>query len=179
MDANKSNSQFPVPGIALVLVALGIFVYSDNPFNSTRPDSSSSIQSTAEDVRARLWQDPFDAVQKHRESFDSKLETVNSISDSARSANDFVYQDDTFDAKNKAHSYGELGCRINKDTSIEEQLCEYKLASRLHSVIDEIRSIKDGPFSSITQHPLFSANAMPFGGVGGLYLIDYMTNLGM
>lgn len=129
MDANKSNSQFPVPGIALVLVALGIFVYSDNPFNSTRPDTSSSIQSTAEDVRARLWQDPFDAVQKHRESFDSKLETVNSISDSSRSANDFVYQDeknivcitpgDTFDAKNKAHSYGELGCRINKDTSAE------------------------------------------------------------
>lgn len=158
MDANKSNSQFPVPGIALVLVALGIFVYSDNPFNSTRPDTSS-------------------------------IEAVNSISDSARSANDSVYQDekhivcttpdDTFDTKNKAHSYGELGCRINKDTSKEEQLYEYKLASRLHSVIDEIRSIKDGPFSSITQHPIFSANAMPFGGVGGLYLIDYMTNLGM
>ena len=158
MDANKSNSQFPVPGIALVLVALGIFVYSDNPFNSTRPDTSS-------------------------------IEAVNSISDSARSANDSVYQDekhivcttpdDTFDAKNKAHSYGELGCRINKDTSIEEQLCEYKLASRLHSVIEEIRSIKDGPFSSITQHPIFSAIAMPFDGVGGLYLTDYMTNLGM
>lgn len=129
MDANKSNSQPPVPDIALVLVSLGIFVYSDNPFNSTRSDTSSSIQSTAEDERARLWQDPFDAVQKHRESFDSKLETVNSISDSSRSANDFVYQDeknivcitpgDTFDAKNKAHSYGELGCRINKDTSAE------------------------------------------------------------
>ncbi len=129
MDANKSNSQFPIPGIALVLVALGIFVYSENPFNSTRPDPPSGIQSTAEDVRARLWQDPFDAVQKHRESFDSKLETVNSISDSARSANDFVYQDekhivcttpgDTFDAKNKAHSYSELGCRIDNDASAE------------------------------------------------------------
>jgi len=85
----------------------------------------------------------------------------------------------------KQQVYKEAKCEIVKkdvnieDDNIEQQLCEYKLASRLHSLIEEIKSIKDGPFSPITHHPIFSAIAMPFGGVGGLYLIDYMTNLGV
>lgn len=129
MDANKSSSQFPVPGVALVLIALGIFVYNDNPFNPTRPDTTSNNQSTAEDVRARLWQDPFNAVQHHRNSFDVDIEKNELKTESLKSVNEFIYQDekhivcttpgDTLDDTEKAHSYGELGCRINNDTSAE------------------------------------------------------------
>ncbi len=129
MDENKSNGQFPVPGIALVLIALGIFVYSDNPFNSTRPDPSSRYSSTAEDVRARLWQDPFDAVEKHRAAFDSEIEKPTTQPVGTQIAQDYLYQDEThvvcvtpgesLDEKNKAHSYGELACRIDRDKATE------------------------------------------------------------
>lgn len=202
MDANKSNDQFPIPGIALVLIALGIFVYNDNPFNPTRPEKSSRISSTAEKVRARLWQDPFGAVEQHRKSFASSLDQLNSpkhdndntYGDVSR--NDCITMGDAFErarknvlSKHKQQVYKEAKCELVKKVLVDEikdletkkldrQLCEYKLASRLQSVIDEIRDIRDGPFSPITQHPIFSAIAMPFGGVGGLYLIDYLSNPG-
>ncbi|VAW55241.1 hypothetical protein MNBD_GAMMA06-1028 [hydrothermal vent metagenome] len=68
MDDNRSTGQFSLPGIALVFVALGLFVFSENAFVPTRPDVSSELSSTAEGVRARLWQDPFEAVEAHKKS---------------------------------------------------------------------------------------------------------------
>ena len=71
MDGNKPLSPIPLPGIALALLMIGVIVFSDNPFKPTRPGSGADITSTAEDVRARLWQDPFDAVETHIKSVHS------------------------------------------------------------------------------------------------------------
>ena len=56
---------------------------------------------------------------------------------------------------------------------------EHKMTERLKSIIDDIKNINVGPFLPIARHPIISAVAMPFGGVGGLYLIDYLTNAGI
>jgi hypothetical protein len=45
--------------------------------------------------------------------------------------------------------------------------------------IDDIKQINSGPFAPITRHPIITAIAMPFGGIGGLYLIDYMASVGV
>jgi len=36
---------------------------------------------------------------------------------------------------------------------------------------------KTSPFLPIAKHPIVSAVAMPFGGMGGLYLVDYLSAL--
>jgi len=66
MDDNKPSGQFPLPGVALVLVLLGVLVFTESPFKPTRPEAQVDMTSRPEDVLARLWQDPFDAVEKHK-----------------------------------------------------------------------------------------------------------------
>jgi hypothetical protein len=53
------------------------------------------------------------------------------------------------------------------------------MSSRIKNVIDDIENISSGPFLPIAQHPILSAVAMPFGGMGGLYLIDYVSSFGL
>ena len=67
MSDNKATGQFPFPGAAVILLALGVFIYTENPFQTTRPDVSNNLTTNTESVRARLWQDPFEAVQLHKD----------------------------------------------------------------------------------------------------------------
>jgi len=53
------------------------------------------------------------------------------------------------------------------------------MSERIEALIDDIKQINAGPFAPITRHPIVTAVAMPFGGVGGLYLIDYMAGVGV
>lgn len=61
----NSSKQFPLPGAAVVLLALGVFIISDSRFETTRPDNRNTSTNAIEEVPARLWQDPFEAVQLH------------------------------------------------------------------------------------------------------------------
>ena len=65
MSEDKSSNQFPIPGIAFIMLVLGMFIYSDNPFNPTRPSNADQPPLETEKVIARLWQDPFEAIQLH------------------------------------------------------------------------------------------------------------------
>jgi hypothetical protein len=56
---------------------------------------------------------------------------------------------------------------------------DHKMSERIKEMMEDIKNIKEGPFLPIARHPVISALAMPFGGVGGLYLIDYLTNAGI
>ncbi len=132
MDDHKSSGQFPLPGIALVLLALGVFVVADNPFNSTR---------------TATLQDLTDAYRKQS------------------------FKESILEAKGK-----KLDDEIPDS---EHKYCQYRLAERINKIIEDIHNIREGSFVPIAQHPIFSAIAMPFGGVGGLYLIDYMANFGL
>ena len=149
MDDNKPTGQFPLPGIALVLLALGIFVAADNPFNPTRPDVSTDLTATAEDVRARLWQDPFEAVEAHKKA--NHKEYVSSVSNKNTSAyfNNKIYQDpqhricnpDTSSIKEElyAHTFGELECQINKDVKSKVHILTVMVPGSIYAEDHETR----------------------------------------
>jgi hypothetical protein len=62
--------------VAILLLAAGAFVLHETPFQGTRPAASESRidQRFAEqDIDARLWQDPFGAVERGREELAKKL----------------------------------------------------------------------------------------------------------
>lgn len=77
----KSSGQFPLPGVAVVLLALGAFIISDTRFEPTRPSVSNNPSNAVEEVPARLWQDPFEAVQLHRNKEHSKKSDKTNIGD--------------------------------------------------------------------------------------------------
>jgi hypothetical protein len=48
---------------------------------------------------------------------------------------------------------------------------------QIESVLDEVKSIKQGAFAPFTQHPVVQSLLVPFGGVGGIYLIEFLTKM--
>ena len=69
---DKSGGWFgnPLPIVMMVLLAGGLLV-KNVPLESARPTDPDRIQfvsTTKQEVEARLWQDPFAAVEKHRKS---------------------------------------------------------------------------------------------------------------
>ncbi|OQK17786.1 hypothetical protein AU255_07965 [Methyloprofundus sedimenti] len=126
---NKSdNASFQFPGIAVAILALGLILIPDTPFKASRPSSASGGQkASSEDVRSRMWQDPFAAVALHRNQYQPKPPT-NAVKEND---SDFAYYNDgiaqricnTVGGGNKqkqadAHSFDELRCQIQRDTAI-------------------------------------------------------------
>ena len=44
-------------------------------------------------------------------------------------------------------------------------------------VLSEVKSIRQGAFARFSQHPVLQALLIPFGGIGGVYLIDFLVKL--
>ncbi|MBL0700691.1 MAG: hypothetical protein JJV92_07410, partial [Desulfosarcina sp.] len=75
---NPEQSQppgSPIPGVAIVIALIvGVLFVTDIPYKSSRPknpDDVKPLSSDTEDVRARLWEDPFTAVKRHRKKLES------------------------------------------------------------------------------------------------------------
>jgi len=60
------NSSQITSGIAFVALLLGLFAVQNTVFQPTRPPMESTDRTFSENVRSRLWQDPFQAVEEHR-----------------------------------------------------------------------------------------------------------------
>ncbi|MDH5480650.1 MAG: hypothetical protein OEX11_07815, partial [Nitrosomonas sp.] len=74
------------------------------------------------------------------------------------------------------HYWQALTNESNKEnTRTDNELTES--ASRIKLLADEINTLNKGPFSPLTHHPVIRAIAMPFGGVGGLYLIEHFASI--
>lgn len=58
-----------------------------------------------------------------------------------------------------------------------EDLKASDMSERIKLLIEEIKAIKKGPFLPLSYHPVIQAIALPFGGVGGLYLIEHMATM--
>lgn len=65
-DGNPSQIT---SGIAFVALILGLFAVQNTIFQPTRPPMESTDRTFSEDVRSRLWQDPFQAVEEHRKKY--------------------------------------------------------------------------------------------------------------
>jgi len=63
-DEKSKGSLLPVSGVAVLLAALGITVFTQTPYKAPRP-AVPVIRESCEKVDARLWQDPFSAVVEH------------------------------------------------------------------------------------------------------------------
>lgn len=64
IKANEKSSQL-TPVFAVVILLLGLFAAQDTIFNPSRPAMVSAEMPDSEDVRSRLWQDPFQAVRQY------------------------------------------------------------------------------------------------------------------
>ena len=74
-DNNDKTSGLlanPLPIVMLALLAAGVVV-KNVPLESVRPTDPERVKymptSNHQDVEARLWQDPFAAIEKHEKSF--------------------------------------------------------------------------------------------------------------
>jgi hypothetical protein len=71
-EQNSDQSGLPVPGLAIIIALFTGYFFIDPPaLDGFRPgyDAGQIMQvHSPEDVQARLWQDPFAAVQKHKHS---------------------------------------------------------------------------------------------------------------
>ncbi|MCW8936226.1 MAG: hypothetical protein OQK98_16050 [Gammaproteobacteria bacterium] len=101
MGDNKSSGQFQFPGgIAVILLALGVFIIADNPFQPSRPDVPNKPLNSTENVRARLWQDPFEAVEHYKNA-----PQHNSATDGFDELISQLQQNKNHDKQNVSYSY--------------------------------------------------------------------------
>ena len=63
-EKNGKNPIVALTVATVVFAALGVIVYTQAPYKGVRP-SVPEIQEPTEKIRARLWQDPFQAILDH------------------------------------------------------------------------------------------------------------------
>ncbi|QOJ19424.1 MAG: hypothetical protein HRU77_01165 [Gammaproteobacteria bacterium] len=66
-EQNKSDEKSPqvTSGLTIIAVMLGLLFLQDTILNPTRPGMINADQWFSENIRARLWQDPFEVVNEH------------------------------------------------------------------------------------------------------------------
>lgn len=66
-EQNRSDEKSPqvTPGLTIIAVMLGLFFLQDTILNPTRPGMIDTDKSFTENIRARLWQDPFEVVNEY------------------------------------------------------------------------------------------------------------------
>lgn len=69
------NSSQITSGIAFVALLLGLFAVQNTIFQPTRPPMENTDRAFNENVRSRLWQDPFQAVEEHRKLHQTQKDT--------------------------------------------------------------------------------------------------------
>ena len=61
--------------------------------------------------------------------------------------------------------------------TLKEEKPSSERIKQIESVLDEVRSIRQGAFAPFTQNPVVQSLLVPFGGVGGIYLIEFLTKM--
>jgi len=61
--------------------------------------------------------------------------------------------------------------------SIRVRYQKKEKSDRIKLLINEVEILRHGPFLPLTKHPITLSLLMPFGGVGGLYLIGYLASI--
>src|SRR5438874_49398 len=77
MATDKESSALPASGLAVVIaLVIGFFAVTELPLEKYRPGRSEKTSEQSidiQDAEARLWQDPFAAVQRHQEELQKLL----------------------------------------------------------------------------------------------------------
>ncbi|MBP6057126.1 MAG: ABC transporter ATP-binding protein [Nitrosomonas sp.] len=140
-EKNKSDNQSSpaVPTIAIIALLVSLFAAQETILKPTRPLMINTERMSTEDVRSRLWQDPFEAVEQHRKQFPSENESNKSslsvsgtVSQSEGEKSSFTVsgtvtqkmEESAPDECNRPiiHSIEKLRCRIKEEIRINESL---------------------------------------------------------
>ena len=70
-EKNGKNPLLALTVATVLFAALGVIVFTQAPFKGVRP-SVPEIKEPSEKIRARLWQDPFQAVLDHVKAIKAK-----------------------------------------------------------------------------------------------------------
>lgn len=186
MDAqSKSGTQgLQFPGMAVVILALGLILIPDAPFNPTRPSMGGGQKTSSEDVRSRMWQDPFAAVALHREKYHTNDPDVVPKKAFNRGDTDFAYyfdvaphricntsKDGTLNLQKDAHSIDELRCQIQRDTVINS-------ASDVPDVYALAVMVPGGPYAEDAERRLRSRYAVVSGLANSGYVPEDAEHIG-
>ncbi|MDH5479746.1 MAG: hypothetical protein OEX11_03190, partial [Nitrosomonas sp.] len=140
MDSNDkpAGQSSQLPGIAAVALLLGLILIPETPFKPTRPSMPDGYKASTEDVRSRLWQDPFAAVHLHRDKYHNK----HSSHEENQAKKAFNNKDPNFayyfdhtpqricnnteisnntDELHDAHSLEDLRCQVQRDTAYDSR----------------------------------------------------------
>ncbi|HVN25271.1 MAG TPA: hypothetical protein VMT71_14960, partial [Syntrophorhabdales bacterium] len=77
--------------------------------------------------------------------------------------------------KTRTGSVGRLKELLRTAKKDENQ--DATLNGYIQFAIDEVESIRTGAFLPFTQHPVLQSLLVPFGGVGGIYLVDFLAKV--
>lgn len=141
-EQNKSDdkSSPAVPTIAIVALLVSLFAAQDIILKPTRPPMIDAKRTSTEDVRSRLWQDPFEAVEQHLNQYPPKkeedlssLSLSGTISQSERGKSTFTGSATISQKKDQsasrncnkpimANSIKEFHCLIKKELKDEKSL---------------------------------------------------------
>jgi hypothetical protein len=82
-DKEKEGAGFPTGGVFVILaILLGYFIVPDQPFKTSRqsiPDKAKSQVQESASVEARLWEDPFEAAKRSKDSQDPTADGIDPI----------------------------------------------------------------------------------------------------
>ncbi|SER28222.1 hypothetical protein SAMN05421690_101645 [Nitrosomonas sp. Nm51] len=129
-EQNKPDgAPAQLPGYAIIALILGLFVFQDTFFESSRPAMSEAEKSSSEDVRSRLWQDPFEAVTLHRKKFRQFPNENNYKITVSDDDGTYAYQLDqsiqrvcySNDPDTRAHSIKELRCQMQLNSELANE----------------------------------------------------------
>src|SRR5581483_7245301 len=81
MAKERETSNLPIAGLIAVVLAIGGIWLYQSPLHSSRPSPESGAETrlTHDPVLARLWEDPFAAVDEHREKIVKRVKDAEAI----------------------------------------------------------------------------------------------------
>ena len=69
--------------------------------------------------------------------------------------------------------------RLQSATLLSNQTANMRKVGQLEYAMQEIRSIREGAFASLSQHPLLHVLFVAFGGLGGMFGLDLLSKLNL
>lgn len=137
-EQNKSDEKSPqlaTSGITIAAFLLGLFFLQDTIFNPTRPGMINTEKGVTENIRSRLWQDPFEVVDEHiSKNFSKKnhyennfqkfirhplpLRPEHAIENSIQPIR-ICSRDNLDDEQELVHSIDELHCQVQLDSTTD------------------------------------------------------------
>lgn len=170
-EQNKPDdkSSQAVPAIAVAALVVSLFAAQEIILKPTRPGMMNTQPASTEDVRARLWQDPFQAVELYQKQFSQTKSAKENDAEQIIITAEELVSDKTFHFKITKEKHTEPPLiappepSCPADHSIEELGCQIKKEVKEKTVHILAVMMPGGPYAEDHEARLRSRYAMIFG----------------